>query len=140
VAVISITRLRVRSWRYLPMFFLQALRSARQAAKANGNLGTKLLRDSRNTFWTSTSWADEAAMKAFMHASPHGPVMRRLLEWCDEASLVHWTQAGNQLPSWQEAHTRLQRDGRRSKVNHPSTAHNAFQIAAPESTRDFQLK
>jgi hypothetical protein len=140
MTVISITRLRVRSWRYLPMFFLQALRSARQAAKANGNLATKLLREHRNTFWTSTSWANEAAMKAFMHAPPHGTVMRRLLEWCDEAALVHWTQEGNQLPSWQEAHTRLQRDGRRSKVNHPSTAHNTFQIAAPKSTRDFQLK
>ena len=122
------------------MFFLQALRAARQAAKANGNLGTKLLRERRNIFWTATSWADEPAMKAFMHVPPHGAVMRRLLEWCDEAALVHWTQDGNQLPSWQEAHTRLQRDGRRSKVNHPSAAHNTFQIAAPKSTRDFQLK
>ena len=104
------------------MFFLQALRAARQAAKADGNLGTKLLREGRNIFWTATSWANEAAMKTFMHAPPHGKVMRRLLEWCDEAALVHWTQEGHQLPSWQEAHTRLQRDGRRSKVNHPSPA------------------
>ena len=35
-----------------------------------------LLRDPHNTFWTSTSWASEGAMKAFMHAKPHGPTLR----------------------------------------------------------------
>ena len=64
-------------------------------------------------------------MKAFMHAKPHGPTMRSLLEWCDEAALVHWTQAGAELPSWEEAHARLQKEGRPSKVNHPSAAHTA---------------
>jgi hypothetical protein len=38
-------------------------------------------------------------MKAFVLAKPHGPTMRSLLEWCDEAALVHWTQAGAELPS-----------------------------------------
>ncbi len=36
-------------------------------------------------------------MKAFMHAAPHGPAMRKLLNWCDEAALVRWTQAGADL-------------------------------------------
>ena len=139
VAVISITRLRVRSWRYLPMFLFQALRAARQATKADGNLCAKLLRDQRSTFWTATSWTNEPAMKAFMHTPPHGPVMRKLLEWCDEAAVVHWTQESNQLPSWHEAHARLQRDGRASKVNHPSAAHSSFQIATPKTTRDFKM-
>jgi hypothetical protein len=139
MAMISITRLRVRSWRYLPMFLLQALRAARQASKADGNLGAKLLRDHRNTFWTATSWTSEDAMKVFMHAPPHGPVMRNLLEWCDEAAVVHWKQEGDQLPSWHEAHARLQRDGRPSKVNHPSAAHISFQVAAPKTPRDFKM-
>ncbi len=90
---VSITRLRVRSWSYLPAFFVQTLRIARQAAKADGNLAVKLLRDHRNTFWTGTSWSSEGSMKAFMRAKPHGPTMRSLLQWCDEAALVHWTQA-----------------------------------------------
>ena len=58
-------------------------------------------------------------MKTFMLAAPHGPAMRRLLEWCDEAALVHWTQTGSELPSWDEAHRRIQHEGRSSKVNHP---------------------
>ena len=138
--IVSITRLRVRSWPYLPVFFVQTLRSARQAAKAEGNLAVSLLRDRRNTFWTSTSWVDESAMKAFMHARPHGPTMRRLLEWCDEAALVHWSQAGAELPSWETAHKRLQEEGRSSKVNHPSTAHAAHAFPLPAVRRTGLLR
>lgn len=70
-------------------------------------------------------------MKTFMHSGVHGPVMKKLVNWCDEAALVHWTQEGAELPSWQEAHNRLQREGRRSKVNHPSPAHTAYEIRPP---------
>jgi len=79
VPIVSITRIRVRSWWYLPAFFVQTLRIARQAARADGSLAVTLLRDRRNTFWTSTGWSSEDSMKAFMHAKPHGPTMRRLL-------------------------------------------------------------
>jgi hypothetical protein len=57
-----------------------------------------------------------------MHASPHGPVMRKLLNWCDEAAVVHWSQERAEPPSWPEAHVRLQQEGRRSKVDHQSAA------------------
>jgi heme-degrading monooxygenase HmoA len=133
--IVSITRLRVRSWYYLPQFLIQALRINRQAGAADGNLAVRLLRDRRNTFWTATIWSSTAAMKAFMIARPHGPVMRKLLNWCDEASLVHWEQADAELPSWEEAHRRLEQDGRLSKVNHPSAAHLAHKYPAPASSR-----
>ena len=131
MALISITRLRVRSWRFLPMFYLRAYQSTKQAKAAAGHIATRLLPDQRNTFWTASSWSDEKAMKAFIVSGAHGAVMKKLLEWCDEASVVHWTQDGAALPSWSEAHRRMQAEGRRSKVNHPSPAHAAFEIAAP---------
>ena len=134
MALISITRLRVRRWWYLPQFFFEALRSAKQAAAAEGNLHTGLLRDRHLTFWTSTSWTSEAAMKAFMHAKPHGPAMRKLLTWCDEASLVHWTQDSADLPPWDEAHRRLQTEGRPSKVRYPTPAHSSVQFPPPTSS------
>jgi hypothetical protein len=139
---VSITRLRVRSWWYLPPFFLQSLRIARQAASADGNLDVLLLQDRQHTFWTATSWSSEASMKAFMLAKPHGPAMRNLLEWCDEAAVVHWTQDGAELPPWEEAHRRIQQQGRPSKVNHPSAAHTAHTIAAPalHPTRERRFK
>ena len=138
--VVSITRLRVRSWRYLPAFFIQTLRIARQAARAEGSLAVKLLRNSRNTFWTCTTWSSEAAMKAFMLAPPHGPTMRKLLDWCDEAALVHWTQDEHALPSWKEAHKRLQREGRPSKVSHPSAVHSSHTFPVPTGLSELRLK
>jgi len=128
---VSITRLRVRAWRFMPMFGVYAIRSSRQAARAEGNLGIKLLRDRRNTFWTSTLWTSEAVMKRFMIAGTHGLAMRKLLHWCDEAALVHWTQEDASSPSWLEAHARLQSEGRASKVRHPSPVHLAHKFPEP---------
>lgn len=131
MAFVSITRLRVRSWRFMPMFAIYALRSSRQAARAEGNLAIKLLRDRRNTFWTATLWTSDAAMRGFMIAGAHGRAMRKLLHWCDEAALVHWTQEDAALPSWSEAHARLQAEGRASKVNQPSPVHLAHKFPEP---------
>ena len=130
---VSITRLRVRSWRFMPGFAVYTFRSVRQARAAAGNLATRLLADRRNTFWTATAWASEAAMREFMLAGAHGKAMRKLLEWCDEAAVVHWNQEGAQLPTWQEAWTQLQREGRKSKVLYPAPAHLAQQFAPPRS-------
>jgi len=131
MAFVSITRLRVRSWLYLPAFALHAFKSARQAAKAEGNLATRLLRDRRNTFWTGTVWTTHAAMKRFMLSGGHRQAMGKLPHWCDEAALVHWTQEIAELPTWQEVWARLQRDGRPSRVNDPSQIHTAHQFPEP---------
>lgn len=128
---VSITRLRVRSWWFMPGFLLYAFRSARQASRAEGNLSVKLLNDRRRAFWTATLWTNEPAMKQFMLAGAHRVAMRKLLHWCDEAALAHWDQEGDVLPTWPEAHARLQTEGRRSRVNHPSPAHVVYQIPEP---------
>lgn len=128
---VSITRLRVRLWRYLPSFMLYAFRSAQQAMKAEGNLAVQVLKERNWTFWTATIWTTDAAMKKFMLAGAHGQAMRKLLNWCDEASLVHWTQENNELPAWPEACRRLESEGRRSKVNHPSAIHAAHKFPEP---------
>jgi quinol monooxygenase YgiN len=137
---VSVTRLRVRSWSYLPAFLMATVRIAWQARNAEGGLAVKIFRERRNAFWTSTSWESEAAMKKFMQANPHGSAMRKLLNWCDEAALVHWTQPGTELPSWQEAHRRMQADGRPSKVNHPSPAQQSYTIPEPDTTAKSELR
>ena len=133
MALISVTRLRVRSFRYLPGFILFAVLSARQAKRAPGNLGTGLLRDANKTFWTRTAWHDEASMRAFMMAMPHRRAMTKLANWCDEASVVHWSQESTALPDWREAHRRMVTEGRQSKVNSPSAAHEAYTIPPPKA-------
>ena len=96
---VSVTRLRVRSRRYVPGFLIQSLRSALQAKRAAGNLAVSVLRDAERAFWTRTVWLDEAAMRSFMQSGVHRRVMVRLPEWCDEAALVHWVQDTDQPPS-----------------------------------------
>lgn len=134
------TRLRVRSWHYLPSFLVLALRSALQARSAEGSLAVSVLAEARRTYWTRTVWADEPSMQAYMVSGVHRRVMPRLLEWCDEASVVHWTQEAAEPPPWEEAHWRMQQDGRRSMVNHPSEAQGRFQIPAPVVSRRGEVR
>lgn len=129
--LIAVTRLRVRSFRFVPAFVWHAMRSARQAQRSTGILGIDLVRESKLTFWTVTAWTDEDAMRAFMMAPPHRKAMARLPEWCDEAAVVHWEQKEAKLPDWHEAHRRLAAHGRPSKVYHPSADHSAFRIPPP---------
>jgi hypothetical protein len=67
-------------------------------------------------FWYEKKSASNAAMKAFIRSGPHAPAMRKLLHWCDEASVVHWMQDSPELPSWEEAYRRMVCDGRPSSI------------------------
>ena len=130
MSTVSITRLRVRSWKFLPQFLFHAMRSARQVQQARGVQAATLLKEDWRTYWTRTIWADEAAMKQFMITGNHRTAMPKLLNICDEASVARWSQDDSTLPAWDEVHRRMAREGRPSKVNHPSAAQRAFQIPA----------
>lgn len=56
----SITRLRVRSVFYLPVFMLHAMRTMTQAQKAEGVLGVETRSEKNNVVWTKTICQDEA--------------------------------------------------------------------------------
>jgi hypothetical protein len=135
MAFVSITRLRIRSIAFLPPFVWHALKSGQQAKRTPGFLGGRLMREPGNIFWTMTAWVEDEAMNAFRVGGAHGSVMPRLLDWCDEASVAHWTQETRELPPWQDAYVRLIRDGRPSKVKHPSPAHLSHQLPAPRPGR-----
>lgn len=129
---ISVTRLRVRSYLYLLPFMWDSLRSARQARRAPGFLGGKLMGDGRKTSWTVTAWADESSMRAFRNSDAHRNAMPKLFDWGEESSYAHWEQETAQLPDKKEAHRRLRDEGRLSKVRRPSPAHAAGQTVEPE--------
>lgn len=131
MAFISVTRLRVRSLRYLVQFVWQALKTARQAERTQDFLGGRLARDAKNAFWTVTAWETEAAMKVYRDSGAHKSVMPKLLDWRDEAAVVHWQQDTSNLPDWQEAHRRMVSEGRMSKVRHPSPAQATQEISPP---------
>ena len=128
--LISVTRLHLRSVRYVPEFLWHTLASSRQIQRAPGFLGGLLAGDSSWGSWTITAWTDEAAMRAYRNTDAHRRAMPKLLHWCDEAAVLHWQQDGPALPALDEAGRRMVAEGRISKVNHPSPTHAARQIPA----------
>jgi len=90
--LVAVTRLRIRSFRFLLPFAWHTWRSFRQAKHAAGSLGVKLRIPEGLAFWTLTVWQDESAMNAFRITLPHRDAMPKLLEWCDETAVVHGNQ------------------------------------------------
>ena len=124
MAFVSVTRLRVRGFRFLPTIALHTWRSRRQLRGAEGFIGGYLATGPRLTLWTVTVWANEAAMRAYRNAAPHLKAMPKLIRACDEAAVVHWTSGDGAVPSPAEAAERM-KAGRLSKVRHPSADHLA---------------
>jgi hypothetical protein len=127
VALVSITRLRLRSFIYELPFIWHAVRSRMQAAQADGHLAMDLRRTQGGVYWTMTMWRDLAAMRAFMASGAHRTAMPKLMGWCDEAAVAHWETNETALPNWSDGTARLAREGRLSKVASPSPAHAAGQ-------------
>ena len=134
--IVSITRLHVRRWRFIPLFLIHTHRSLRQAQSSGGFAGGRLAGELPLGFWTFTVWTDSKAMLQFRNSADHLKAMPRLLNWCDEASYVHWQQDDSSVPSPAVAFERLRGSGKLSKVRHPSSAHAAGKTApggAPNS-------
>ena len=131
MALISVTRLRVRSIFYLPQFFWHTFRVQRQAKSSPGMLAGRLMLEAHWVFWTTTVWETEAAMRTFRSSGAHMKAMPKLLDWCDEAAYVHWEQESPELPSWAEAHRKMVTEGKLSKVKNPSAAQAAKEFPEP---------
>ena len=129
--LVSVTRLHLRSLRFMLPFIVYSLRSITQAKRSPGNVAADALRGQDGAFWTRSVWRDIESMRAFMTSGAHKQAMPKLLDWCDEAALVHWDQDTTMLPEWDEAHRQLVTHGPRSKVRHPSPAHETLDIPAP---------
>ena len=138
--IISVTRLRLRSWRQVAGFARHTLASRRQAIAAPGFLDGRLLAERRLTFWTITRWASDDAMRQWRAAGAHGRAMPFLMEWCDEASVARWEQPDDTaFPSWQDCRTRMANEGRASLVSRPSDAQKSGAALKPSPRRGARL-
>jgi len=63
-------------------------------------------------------------MRAYRNGAAHLKAMPKLMASCDEAAVVHWTSDTNDVPQPPEVAERM-RQGRTSKLRHPSAAHTA---------------
>ncbi|KQN76569.1 hypothetical protein ASE91_00950 [Sphingomonas sp. Leaf62] len=139
VTFISVTRLRIRAARFLPAFLIDTWLSMRQVKRAAGYRGGALLADRDRAYWTMTAWDDAAAMRAYMTSGAHRRAMPKLMRWCDQASIAHWTQDDDALPDWHEADRRMRDEGRVSKVHHPAEGHDPMTFDIPRTTGGMQL-
>jgi hypothetical protein len=130
---VSVTRLRIRSWRFVPGFLYFTLLSWMQARRAEGNRGTSIKRDLHLTFWTITVWRDEHTMREFRNHGAHQRAMPKLRAWCDEATYAHWQQDGAEPPDLASAFERLVREGIVSLVTHPSPDHASRNFPPPRN-------
>jgi hypothetical protein len=137
---VSLTRLRVRSIWFVPLFAMQTLRSLKQVKRATGFQTGKLLADRSWTFWTMTAWDSQESMREYMISGAHKAAMPHLLEWCDEASVAHWSQQESALPSWIDADKRMRESGRVSKVRNPSPQHADLSYRVPRMTASGPIK
>jgi hypothetical protein len=131
VAVIVVTRLRLRDPALLDEFFTDAVAAIEQAQKAEGNLGTDALADANNAWWTVSSWQDRRLMHAFVGNQPHRSIMGRLDHYCDEATFVDWEQDSPDLPDWHTNHRHLVADGTAAELTHPSDANQTRAFPPP---------
>src|SRR4051794_341758 len=122
---VSVTRLHLRSKRFFLPFLLYTFRSGRQLRRSPGFRGGALGGDAEGGSWTITEWDADADMRAYRNNGPHAVAMRKLLEWCDEASFAHYVTDGEGLPAPHTAFQRLAAAGKTSKVNHPSALQSA---------------
>ena len=134
MSFVSLTRLRIRSARFVPLFGLHTMQSLRQVRQAPGFERGGLLADRSWTFWTMTAWDSQASMRAYMTSGAHKRAMPKLMHWCDEASVAHWEQERVELPNWGEADRRMRETGRPSKVLHPSAEHAGLRYRAPRTS------
>lgn len=134
MAFVSLTRLRLRSIRFLAPFALHAIRSDRQVKRSPGFQSGALLPDRSFTFWTMTAWETGESMRRYITTGDHKRAMPHLMHWCDEASVAHWEQSEPTLPTWQEADRRMRETGRPSKLNHPSPHHAILNYRQPRTS------
>ncbi|MBK7454352.1 MAG: hypothetical protein IPJ46_11735 [Anaerolineales bacterium] len=136
---VSITRLRVRSIFYMPVFLFHAMRTMSQAQKSEGVLGVETRFEKNNVVWTKTVWKDEGSMRKYRGSGAHQIAMRMLSELCNEASVARWQQVDVVLPTWEEAHRRMLSEGKLSKVKHPSPLHESGRTAPEMMQAGFSV-
>ncbi len=137
--IVSVTRFRLRSIRFVPVFLIHAQRVIAQVRRADGHLGGAVTQDRGLCYWTISVWRDDRAMQAFVASGAHRTAMPHLRDWGVEASVVHWAQDAADVPAWAEAARRLRDHGLAPALRYPGPGHAERDHDAPGEGHDLRL-
>jgi hypothetical protein len=107
--VVMASRFRVRGFRHVVPFFIDAMRVLAQMRKADGAIGVSLdAHPLRREFATLSAWRDRPALDAAVGGEPHRSVMRRQRAAMATSTFRFWNAPATSLPlTWEEADRRL---------------------------------
>ena len=109
--LVQISRLELARKRDVAGFLIAALRIRRIALRTPGAGGLSLrAQPLRRTFWTLSSWHDEAAIGEFMRTAGHRAVMVKYRDRMAGSHFHTWSAAdhSSNKPSWADAHRRYE--------------------------------
>src|SRR4029079_3532678 len=119
MAVIVVTRLRLKDPALLDDFFTDALAAIEQAQKSDGNLGGAALADANNACVSVASWQERRLRQPSVRTDPHRTIQSHLDRYCDEATFVDWEQDNADLPDWPPDLLHPGTDGPGAPLHHP---------------------
>lgn len=105
---VSVTGLRVKSLRHLPRFWWHALRSFRQAQKADGVLSVAV-RNVDGVQHTLTCWPSRKQMLMFMRSGAHLQAIRAFRDIATGSTIGF---EADTPPSWEAAIAKWKAEGR----------------------------
>lgn len=126
--IASATRLQLRSVKFLFPFIIQVARVKSQLKNMPGCQDIEIRKTNGFAFWTKTAWKDIDSLTAFSQSDAHKMAMPKLKEWCDEAVHAHWKLDSELTPSWTDAEIALEKYGKLSTLDNPSSLHKAGKI------------
>ncbi|WP_309087190.1 hypothetical protein [Domibacillus sp.] len=103
--LVSVTRMRLKGKRKLPVFIWYTVKSISQSRKAEGILYSSFNREGWDTYWTLTIWENKNSMKEYRNKGSHLKAMKVSRNIADELESINW-EADNK-PSWDECKGRL---------------------------------
>ena len=107
--IVMASRFRVRGFRHVLSFFMDAMRVYAQMRKAEGAVGLSLVAHPlRREFATLSAWRDRASLDAAVRAEPHHSVIGRQRGVMAESTFRFWTVPASEIPlDWADAQRRL---------------------------------
>jgi hypothetical protein len=128
---LSMTRLKLRSPRYLPSFLIYNSQIVEEIRVSHGFLKGKQSATLNLSMWTATLWNSYVDLQRFYRTGSHAKVMSQIDMWSSEAASGNREVYSLDIPSWQSIGLFLTESGHFLNLKNPSHKHQERTIQAP---------